>query len=63
MEEQADDALGFAGIDLGGFQVAFVTPVSVEPVTSVADVRYQRTILDFRQYSPPPLLLKTTLLI
>lgn len=63
MEEQADDALGFGAIDLTGFQVAFIVTLSMDAVASTADMHYRQRILDFRQYSPPPLLLKTTLLI
>ena len=63
LEQQADDGLSFASMDLAGFHIAFVSITSVEPVATVADIQFQRASLDFRQYSPPPLLLKTTLLI
>lgn len=63
MEQQADDALGFNLLDLTGFQVAFVSLTPIEPVDRVADLQFHRALLDFRQYRPPPLLFKTTLLI
>ncbi len=63
MAEKADDALGFAGLDLQGFQIAFVTLSRVDAQIGRPDPRFDRFDLHVRQLVPPPLLLKTTLLI
>lgn len=63
LEQQSDDALSFVTLDITGFQVAFVSLTSIEPVARVAGLQFHRSALDSRQYRPPPLLLKTTLLI
>lgn len=63
MESQADDALGAAALDPVDFQIAFVTVAPVQPVKAVVSVDLRMLWLDVRQYAPPPLLLKTTLLI
>ena len=63
MEEQADDALGAAALDKTAFQVAFITVAAVQSQRPVANIVLRRSWQDVRQYSPPPLLLKTTLLI
>ena len=63
LEQQSDDALGFVITDLTGFQIAFVSLNPIEPVAMMVRQGFHHATLDFRQYRPPPLLLKTTLLI
>ena len=63
LEDQADDALGFASIDISGFQIAFVTSASIEPMQAMTAVLAINRSQQSNAYHPPPLLLKTTLLI
>lgn len=63
MEQQSDEALSvLLSISLD-FKVAYVFPAEIQPVAGLPSLRWQLQTHQYRQTSPPPLLLKTVLLI
>ena len=63
MEQQSDEALSaLLAISLD-FKVAYVFQIDTQPVAGLTSLHWQLQTHQYRQTSPPPLLLKTVLLI
>ena len=63
MEEQADDGLAALTPVIGDIQIAFVQPASIGVNQLLVEQHLQRAALQYGEYSPPPLLLNTILII
>lgn len=63
MEQQSDEALSALLSMSLDFQVAYVFQTDIQPVADLTSLRWQLQTHQYRQTSPPPLLLKTVLLI
>ncbi|MFW2372707.1 MAG: hypothetical protein ACN4GM_06255 [Gammaproteobacteria bacterium] len=63
MEQQSDEALSTLLSMSLDFKVAFIAQIDIQPVTDLISLRWQFQTHQYRQTSPPPLLLKTVLLI
>ncbi len=63
MEQQSDEGLSALLSFTVDFKVAFVSLLDIQPVLELTSLRWQLQSHQYRQTSPPPLLLKTVLLI
>jgi len=63
MEQQSDEGLSSLLLISLDFQIAFVSNTDIQPVAELTSLRWQLQTHQYRQTSPPPLLLNTILLI